>query len=125
MTDDPEQQRLVRCKKYHEDHGAEDPGLRRDAGDTKSRCPGWTRDAQLRQTLLESALVEDPDDTDSMGRPRRLWNALNGWYFVAISTNEPVPGYNCYPEVPATRLKAHLDRLAERTIEEVMAPQDE
>jgi hypothetical protein len=54
-----------------------------------------------------------------MGRPKRLWNAVNGWYFVAVSTNEPSAAYNCYPEEPS----AHLDELAaraERSVADVL-----
>lgn len=113
--------RALRCKKYHEARGRRDPGLRRDTGDWKSRCPGWTLDPVLRDRLLAEAL-EDPDGgVDSKGRPKRLWNALDGWYFVGVSTNEPTPAYNCYPEVPATGLLEELVKRAERTVEEFSA----
>jgi hypothetical protein len=75
----------------------------------------------LRDRLLAEAL-EDPDGgVDSKGRPKRLWNALDGWYFVGVSTNEPTPAYNCYPEVPATGLLEELVKRAERTVEEFSA----
>lgn len=113
--------RGLRCKRYHEPRGRRDPGLRRGTGDWKSRCPGWTLDPALRERLLVEA-IEDPDGgADSMGRPKRLWNALAGWYFVGVSTNEAKPAYNCYPEVPATTLLEELVRRAERTVEEFSA----
>jgi hypothetical protein len=54
-----------------------------------------------------------------MGRPKRLWNAVNGWYFVAVSTNERDAAYNCYPEEPSARLD-ELAVRAERSVADVL-----
>jgi len=113
--------RVVRCKRYHEPRGTRDAGLLRGTGDAKSRCPGWLVDATLQRKLLDEAIVDPEGGMDSRGRPKRLWNALDGWYFVGVSTNEPEPAYNCYPEVPATVLLEELSRRAERTVEELAA----
>ncbi|MDI7267317.1 MAG: hypothetical protein QME96_04935 [Myxococcota bacterium] len=77
----------------------------------------------MRGKLLAEALEEPEGGVDSRGWPKRLWNALDGWYFVGVSTNEPKPAYNCYPEVPATSLLEELAKRAERTVEEFSAAQ--
>jgi hypothetical protein len=116
--------RTLICKKYHQDHGANDVGVNRTAADTKSRCPGWARDPELQRRLLEEALVDDEGGTDSHGSPIRLWNAVNGMYFIGVSSNLPAPSYNCYPEVPATALIDELTLRAERSVEDVLGGGD-
>ena len=112
--------RIVRCKGYHESISARDEGSIRGPGCHKSRCPGWARDANLRGKLLDEALVDPDGGNDLHGRPRRLWNAVNGWFFVGVSTGEPEEAYNCYPEVPATRIRDELSSRSVRTVEEFL-----
>lgn len=52
------------------------------------------------------------------GHPKRVWNAIGGWYFVGVSTNQSTVTYNCYPEEPATEL---IDELSARS---ARAPED-
>src|SRR5688500_12262603 len=112
--------RVLRCKVYHESKTASDEGAVRGAGHQKSRCPGWARDQDLRQRLLNEAIADPDSGTDSAGHPLRLWNAVNDWYFVGVSTNEQIASYNCYPEIPATRVRAELVERARRTLDEVI-----
>ncbi|MCK5801163.1 MAG: hypothetical protein KAI47_28440 [Deltaproteobacteria bacterium] len=56
------------------------------------------------------------------GYPKRVWNAVAGQVFVGVATNESVPGYNCYPEVPATSIVDVLQARADRTLEELLTP---
>lgn len=105
---------VVRCKS----HGASDPGLLRGTADRKSRCPGWLSDARLRQALLDEALVDEEAGRDSFERPKVVWNAINDWYLIGVSTNEPEPAYNCYPEEPHTLLD-ELAQRASRSIEDL------
>lgn len=75
----------------------------------------------LHETLLRDALVDPDGGQDWKGRPKRLWNAVAGWTFVAVSTSEAEPAYNCYPDVPATALLDELTARAERSLEELAA----
>jgi hypothetical protein len=111
---------LVRCKPYHRPLKRSDPGLLRSSGDRKSRCPGWLGDPAIRQRLLDEALPDPDGLTDSFDRPKLLWNAIDGWYFVAVSTNEVEAAYNCYPEVPASSLVEQLAERAARSLADVM-----
>src|SRR2546427_10665460 len=106
--------RILRCKPYHNARGRHDPGLLRSGHDQKSRCPGWASDPQLRQKLLDDAIPDPDAGLDWAGHPQRLWNAVNSWYFVGVSTGEQVPAYNCYPDVPATVLQRTLIERARR-----------
>jgi hypothetical protein len=111
--------RVVRCKRYHDVLRKDDPGQQRFVGDRKSKCPGWLGDPALRGRLLADALVESDAGQDLHGRPKRLWNAIGGWYFVGVSTNEQEAAYNCYPEEPSVFLP-ELQARAERSVEEVL-----
>lgn len=113
--------RIQRCKSYHDSTSAADAGLARRKGDRKSRCPGWAHDAAFRQRLLDEAIVDRDAGEDAFGNPKRLWNAVAHWYFVAVSTNEQSASYNCYPEEPLAFLEELAER-AHRTVEEVLAP---
>jgi hypothetical protein len=108
----------VRCKRYHRPRDKDDTGLQRTTADKKSRCPAWLGSAPIRQRLLDEALVDPLGGEDTFGRPKRLWNAVSGWYFVGVSTNENTPAYNCYPEEPAALLD-QLDARAARTLEDL------
>lgn len=111
--------RAVRCKIYHDSKGIADPGEQRGlAMNRKSRCPSWAASPKLRQKLLDEALPDPDGGKDRMGRPKRLWNAIASWTFVAVSTGETLPGYNCYPDVPATVLLPELSERAQRSLEE-------
>lgn len=69
---------------------------------------------------MADALVEDATDIDSFGHPRRVWNAVEGMFFVGVSTNQQAPIYNCYREVPATHLVDQLAIRAERSLGELL-----
>lgn len=114
--------RQVRCKPYHRPLRGSDAGRVRDVSSRKSRCPAWAGDPRLQQRLLDEALIDPGAGVDWAGRPRRLWNAVGGWFFVGVSTSEPQAAYNCYPEIPATSLRGELLNRAERTIEDVLRP---
>jgi len=109
----------IRCKPKHRALKSSTEGTVRASGDLRSVCPGWAS-GDVQQRLLSEALVDRAAGEDSHGRPRRLWNAVNGTVFVGVSTNEPVPAYNCYPEVPATALAGSLETRARRSLGEVM-----
>jgi hypothetical protein len=115
-----QEERVVRCKPYHRALKKDDPGQLRAAGDVKSRCPGWAHDEELRRHLLADAIVDPDGGEDINGRPRRLWNAVNDWCFVGVSTNEPEPAYNCYPETPMTKVRQALIVRARRSIEDIL-----
>lgn len=70
--------------------------------------------------MLTDALVEPESGLDSHGHPFRLWNAVNGVYFVGVSCNLADESYNCYPEVPATSLLDDLEQLAERSVHDIV-----
>jgi hypothetical protein len=110
---------ISRCKRYHRALKADSPGHQRAMSDRKSSCPGWADDDALKQCLLDDALVDPDGGQDFKGRPKRLWNAINGWYFVAVSTNEEGAAYNCYPEEPST-LFAELEERAQRSVADVL-----
>ena len=107
----------VRCK-YHVGKGRLSGGIVRGKADHKSKCPDWLADPNVRQRLLDEALVDPDAGEDSMGHPKRLWNAINNHYFVGVSTNEQQAAYNCYPEVPSVCLE-ELARRAERSLEDL------
>jgi hypothetical protein len=109
---------LVYCKPYHEPRTGEDPGELTNPQCRKSRCPGWISDPELRQRLLDEALDDPQRLLDLYGRPKRKWNALDGWVFVGVSTNERVLRYNCSPEAPCTSLAAELKTRSQRILED-------
>jgi len=114
-------QRSIECKEYHRPRTANNPGRLRSNYQTKSRCPSWAADPVLQQRLIDEALEDAAGATDSLGRPKRLWNAVGGNVFVGVSCNLPEPRYNCYLEEPPDgRLFAELRRRAERTTDEVL-----
>lgn len=82
-------------------------------------------DQELQRLLLADALEDPTAGTDAFDRPRKVWNAVAGWVFVGVSSNEQLPAYNCFPEAPVTALVAELQVRAERTIEEVLQGVDE
>ena len=108
---------VVHCKPYHRALKVSAPGNLRGIADRKSECPGWLGDEQLRQKLLNEALDDPKGETDFLGRPKKKWNAINGVYLIGVSTNEPDPKYNCYPEHP-TCLLDELSRRVGRSLEE-------
>ena len=109
----------IRCKPKHRALKKDTPALVRGAGDLRSRCPGWAS-AELQQRLLAEALVDPDGVTDLNGRPKRLWNAVNGTTFVGVSSSETIAAYNCYPEVAATALANELYLRSKRSIADVM-----
>jgi hypothetical protein len=115
-------ERIPRCKPRYEGRGFEDEGHLRRAGgrDEKSRCPGWAASPELRQKLLDDAIVDPDGVKDRLGRPKRFWNAVNGVIFVATSTQEQVPAYNCYPDTCATEVEEALAERVLRSVEDVL-----
>ncbi|MBI2378744.1 MAG: hypothetical protein HYV07_32415 [Deltaproteobacteria bacterium] len=89
--------------------------------DTKSRCPGWTEDRNVRERLIADALKDPDRGDDARGRPKILWNAAEGMYFIGVSTGQQEAVYNCYPEVPATSLYEQLEARARRSVSQVLA----
>lgn len=108
---------VVHCKPYHRALKLSATGNLRGNADRKSECPGWLGNEQLRQKLLNEALDDPKGETDFLGRPKKKWNAINGVYLIGVSTNEPDPKYNCYPEHP-TCLLDELSRRVGRSLEE-------
>jgi hypothetical protein len=108
---------VVHCKPYHRPLKGSDSGNLRSISDRKSQCPGWLGDEQLRQKLLDEALPDPKGEQDFLERPKKVWNAINGVYFIGVSTNEPDLKYNCYPEQP-TCLLEDLNLRAGRSLEE-------
>jgi hypothetical protein len=77
-------------------------------------------DRDLQQRLIAEALEDTARAKDAMGRPKRLWNAVEGRIFVGVSCGLAEPVYNCYPEMPPDgRLFDELQRRAERTRDQV------
>lgn len=113
----------VRCKPKHRALTKSEQGNLRRRSDVRSRCPGWLSN-ELQRKLMGEALVDPDAGTDFHGRPRLLWNAVNGWVFVGVSSSEPVPAYNCYPEAPTTSLVLQLEARAQRSIEDVLGQAD-
>jgi hypothetical protein len=69
---------------------------------------------------IQEALEDTAGASDSSGRPKKLWNAVEGRIFVGVSCNLADPVYNCYPEVPADGgLFEELQRRAERTRDQI------
>lgn len=112
----------VFCKGYHDQIKGKQSASYRSGSQTKSKCPGWASDPVLRRRLLDEALIDPEGGDDSMGRPRRLYNALGEVFFVATSTNEQDPRYDCYPEIPLSgSLRSQLLERAERTVDEFLS----
>lgn len=112
--------RIVHCKDYHRPKTGGNPGSLRNQYQRKSTCPSWAMDQDLQQRLIQEALEDTAGASDSLGRPKKLWNAVEGRIFVGVSCNLAQPVYNCYPEVPADGgLFEELQRRAERTWDQV------
>lgn len=113
--------RKVICKPYHKTKATAKAGSLRKKWEQKSRCPQWADDPVLRQALLDEALVDPSGGSDMHGRPRRLWNAIQGWCFVGRSCNTQEPQYDCYPEdFPSGRDYEELTQRAERQVREFL-----
>jgi len=110
----------VRCKVYHRARSTADAGELRRAATRKSRCPGWAQNPAIQRLLIETAIPDQDRGTDAFGRTKVIWNAVEGWYFIGVSTNEPVAAYNCYPEVPLTVISAELSQRAERSLAQAL-----
>lgn len=112
---------VVRCKIYHRPRRPGDPARERGREFAKSKCPGWAMNADIQMRLLREALEDPTGGADAHGRPRRIYNAVGDVCFVGLSTNEPEPAYNCYPEQPlTTELRHELLMRARRSIDDLM-----
>jgi len=112
--------RTVHCKDYHRPKTGGNPGSLRNQYQRKSTCPSWAMDQDLQRRLIQEALEDTAGASDSLGRPKKLWNAVEGRIFVGVSCNLAQPVYNCYPEVPADGgLFEELQRRAERTRDQI------
>src|SRR5689334_22343111 len=89
-TGQGEERRIVYCKEYHQPKAINPDGILRSRYQRKSRCPSWAEDPTLRQALINDALVDSSGAMDSQGRPKRLWNAVDGFVFIGVSCNLPV-----------------------------------
>jgi hypothetical protein len=117
----PRPRRIVQSKDYHRPKTAGNTGKLRDAYQRKSTCPSWASDLTLRDALINDALPDPSGAKDSLGRVKKLWNAVDGWYFVGVSCNLQEERYNCYPEYPPDgKLIGDLNRRADRTVESVL-----
>jgi hypothetical protein len=84
-------------------------------------CPSWAANLDFQRFLIDDALEDSGESKDAFGRPKKLWNAVEGVVFIGISCNLQEPLYNCYPETPPPgKLFAVLQRRAERTRDEVL-----
>jgi hypothetical protein len=122
-TEDQEREpRMVFCKGYHHSRPSSPRGTLRGQYQVKSSCPNWANDHTLQHVLIEEAMEDSGGQRDSLGRPKRLWNAVEDVIFVGVSCNLQTPHYNCYPErPPCGKLLEVLERRAERTRDEVLA----
>jgi hypothetical protein len=113
--------RLVHCKDYHRSKTRHRPGIVRHPRQRKSVCPSWAMDERLQIALIRCALLDSGGACDLYGRPKRLWNAVSGVFFVGVSCNVETSLYNCYPETPPDG--KHFGELlarAKRTPEEAI-----
>lgn len=109
--------RILVCKPYHRSTPAKKGGDIRKKSEQKSRCPQWADDPRLRQALLDDALIDPTGGEDMFGRPKKLWNAIGGCYFIGRSCNTREPQYNCYPEYfPTGTLFEELKTRSERQV---------
>jgi hypothetical protein len=116
----PAHQRTVVCKPYHSSTSR--GGRPRKKEETKSRCPQWADDPRVRQALLNEALIDPSGGEDVFGNPRKLWNAIEGCYFIGRSCNTSVPQYDCYPEYfPSGKLYTELRERALRRLRDYMS----
>lgn len=108
------------CKRYHAPKNRTDAGRERGDGQ-KSICPGWAANAVIMERLLAEGLF-DKADANAQGKPKKIWNALNGCVFVADSTGQSDPTYNCYrTEVMPGKFLATLKQRRKRTTEEFLS----
>jgi hypothetical protein len=113
--------RSVFCKPYHFPRTGGTAGRPRNAHQRKSTCPPWAADEELQRALINEALDDPGGALDLHRRAKRVWNAIEGCYFVGVSCNVAEPLYNCYPEdPPGGKLFHELQRRAERTRDEVL-----
>jgi len=70
--------RTVHCKDYHSPRTAGNPGKVRNQNQRKSTCPSWAMDGDLQLRLIREALEDTAGARDAMGRPKKLWNAVEG-----------------------------------------------
>jgi hypothetical protein len=75
----------------------------------------------LQQALIDGAEEDSSGIKDAFGRPKRLWNAVEGIVFVGVSNGEQDGSYNCYPEYPpGGKLFREMQRRKERTRNDVL-----
>jgi hypothetical protein len=111
---------LVYCKDYHnpKTNDARYAGKRLSG---KSKCPPWAMNERLQAELLKESLVCNAGAVDRFGKPRRRWNAVGGYVFVAVSCHTEDGKYNCYPEDPPSGVHyRELLRRRDRTPEQLL-----
>jgi hypothetical protein len=77
--------RTVHCKDYHRPKTGRNPGSLRNQYQRKSTCPSWAMDQDLQRRLIQEALEDTARASDSLGRPNKLWNAVEGRNYVGVS----------------------------------------
>ena len=114
--------RIVYCKDYHRPKTRGKGAKIRSDHQRKSVCPSWAMNQRLQVALIRCGLEDSRGQLDLYGRPKRLWNAVGGIFFVGVSCNDETRSlYNCYPETPPDG--KHLSELfarAKRTPEEAI-----
>jgi hypothetical protein len=79
-------------------------------------------DEEVQSVLIQNALVPEDAPEDSWGRPKRIWNAVDGYIFVGVSVNLAEPVYNCYPDSPSDGdLYDELEERAKRSVQSLLA----
>ncbi|MCC7492682.1 MAG: hypothetical protein IT204_10060 [Fimbriimonadaceae bacterium] len=73
----------------------------------------------MQAALLAEAIPIPEAGLDSHGHERKLVNAVNGVYFLEVSTNEAAPAYNCYCARPPETLRAALEQKAGRALDDL------
>jgi hypothetical protein len=89
------EERLVHCKDYHRSKTRRGYASVRGDRDRKSICPSWAMDKRLQTALIRTAILDSGGAFDVNGRPKRLWNAVGGVFFVGVSCNVETALYNC------------------------------
>ena len=119
-------QPVVFCKNYHKGRVWLPDGKPRSQTSEKSRCPVWAEKEVVQRVLIESAVFSENGGKDCQGRPKKIWNAVNGCIFVGISNQVPEPVYNCMiADFPESNVREKVLELARRAIDDIGSGHDE